>query len=83
MYKHEIRKCPKTCMNPENTNICNEEPMEGCVCDQGYVLNGEDCIPEEDCGCAFTVDGDTIVMYEVGDTDICLYGCHGMTSGWA
>lgn len=25
--------------------------MEGCQCDQGYVLNGKSCILPQNCGC--------------------------------
>ncbi|KAJ8038277.1 Mucin-4 [Holothuria leucospilota] len=49
--------CPPSCqeklgMKPPlicGTDICSE----GCFCKDGYVLNGDECTPDEECGCLF------------------------------
>ncbi|XP_034292514.2 zonadhesin [Pantherophis guttatus] len=48
--------CPATCLDPEPQNGCPALPcVEGCVCDQGSVLSGDQCVPLSQCGCT---DGD-------------------------
>uniref|UniRef100_A0A8C6J0V3 Uncharacterized protein n=1 Tax=Melopsittacus undulatus TaxID=13146 RepID=A0A8C6J0V3_MELUD len=42
--------CPTTCRGL--TSACTSTPCtEGCFCDRGYVLSGDDCVPVSDCGC--------------------------------
>jgi hypothetical protein len=51
---YELRaECPKTCVNPSGNYDCGLiKPVEGCYCQNGYVLNGEGvCIKLEECGC--------------------------------
>uniref|UniRef100_A0A8C8EBB2 VWFD domain-containing protein n=1 Tax=Otus sunia TaxID=257818 RepID=A0A8C8EBB2_9STRI len=38
----DASKCPKTC-------------VEGCRCEDGYIFDGEGCVPKDQCGCF--VDG--------------------------
>ncbi|NWS50589.1 FCGBP protein, partial [Probosciger aterrimus] len=42
--------CPTTCRGV--STACSSTPCtEGCFCDQGFVLSGDECVPEAECGC--------------------------------
>ncbi|XP_078685485.1 zonadhesin-like [Branchiostoma floridae x Branchiostoma belcheri] len=43
--------CPATCSDPDAPNNCPEQCVEGCACNPGFVLSGQSCVPEEECGC--------------------------------
>ncbi|XP_069497230.1 IgGFc-binding protein-like [Ambystoma mexicanum] len=45
--------CPTTCYNPASTANCSLPCREGCYCDSGFVLSGEECIALKDCGCVY------------------------------
>ncbi|XP_056457899.1 IgGFc-binding protein [Gadus chalcogrammus] len=47
--------CPATCQTNLASLGCDEPCREGCVCEEGFVLSGERCVPVSQCGC---VDGD-------------------------
>ncbi|XP_071837330.1 uncharacterized protein [Apostichopus japonicus] len=42
-------KCEGSCADPTCTESCSSTPT--CVCPDGFLMDGEDCIPREDCGC--------------------------------
>ena len=52
-YEPCASACPVTCANDTDSNPanCDVACQEGCVCDDGYVLDGAECIPKVDCGC--------------------------------
>ncbi|CAG5078437.1 Oidioi.mRNA.OKI2018_I69.PAR.g8984.t1.cds [Oikopleura dioica] len=45
----------RTCRNRHQSDFercgANTEIDSMCVCEPGFILDGEDCIPEENCGC--------------------------------
>ncbi|XP_044147025.1 zonadhesin-like [Bufo gargarizans] len=45
--------CPSTCTNIYAPDVCDKPTtcMEGCVCDNGYALSGDQCVPLKSCGC--------------------------------
>nr|XP_033814887.1 IgGFc-binding protein-like [Geotrypetes seraphini] len=43
--------CPTTCSGPVTFSSCDSSPVEGCFCDEDYVLSGDKCVPESECGC--------------------------------
>ncbi|KAJ8033342.1 Ficolin-1 [Holothuria leucospilota] len=45
--------CHGTCNQPEVRNVCNNNchQGEGCVCPDGFLFKGSDCVPENECGC--------------------------------
>ncbi|XP_077137851.1 IgGFc-binding protein-like [Ranitomeya variabilis] len=43
--------CPATCANPASPSSCSLPCTEGCICDAGYVLYENKCVPSDQCGC--------------------------------
>ncbi|XP_063041987.1 IgGFc-binding protein-like [Engraulis encrasicolus] len=43
--------CPATCGDPEAPRRCQAYCAETCTCDEGFVRNGDKCIPQSQCGC--------------------------------
>ncbi|NXX95018.1 ZAN protein, partial [Centropus bengalensis] len=51
IYKGCGTRCPSTCLNISAVDTCSSLPVEGCFCKEGYVLSGDNCVPESSCGC--------------------------------
>ncbi|GCC20590.1 hypothetical protein chiPu_0019153 [Chiloscyllium punctatum] len=45
--------CPMTCVSLEQDVVCTLPCVEGCQCDQGFVLKDGHCIPKSHCGCVY------------------------------
>ncbi|XP_060137932.1 zonadhesin [Zootoca vivipara] len=43
--------CPATCIEPTSRDSCNLPCVEGCTCNEGFVLSGDQCVPHSQCGC--------------------------------
>ncbi|KAM9837942.1 alpha-tectorin-like [Aulostomus maculatus] len=43
--------CPSTCPSLSFPFSCGTLCQEGCQCDDGFVLNGDQCVPPTACGC--------------------------------
>uniref|UniRef100_A0A2K6S2L0 VWFD domain-containing protein n=1 Tax=Saimiri boliviensis boliviensis TaxID=39432 RepID=A0A2K6S2L0_SAIBB len=43
--------CPLSCGDLPVPGGCGSECHEGCVCDEGFALSGESCVPLASCGC--------------------------------
>ncbi|XP_072266261.1 IgGFc-binding protein-like [Pyxicephalus adspersus] len=43
--------CPSTCFNSPAVAPCKSESVEGCFCNDSYVLSGDKCVPQSECGC--------------------------------
>ncbi|KAJ8033071.1 Fibrinogen-like protein A [Holothuria leucospilota] len=42
--------CQRTCQDPYGChNTCTED--DTCICSEHFYLKGEDCVPQEECGC--------------------------------
>ncbi|XP_071836747.1 uncharacterized protein [Apostichopus japonicus] len=42
-------KCEGSCADPTCTESCSSTPT--CVCPDGFLMDGEDCVPRENCSC--------------------------------
>ena len=46
--------CQPRCGDPNpNTDNCDVISLVACYCKEGYVISGEVCVKEEDCGCEY------------------------------
>ncbi|KAJ7304149.1 hypothetical protein JRQ81_011678 [Phrynocephalus forsythii] len=43
--------CPATCSNQTAPSTCKDPCAATCQCNEGYVLNGDSCVPAESCNC--------------------------------
>uniref|UniRef100_A0A8I4A110 VWFD domain-containing protein n=1 Tax=Callithrix jacchus TaxID=9483 RepID=A0A8I4A110_CALJA len=43
--------CPVSCPSLSAPEGCESACREGCVCDAGFVLSGDSCVPVGQCGC--------------------------------
>ncbi|XP_022415971.1 alpha-tectorin isoform X8 [Delphinapterus leucas] len=49
----ECMMCTETCETLALGPICVDSCSEGCQCDEGYALQGSQCVPRSECGCNF------------------------------
>ncbi|KFW81499.1 Zonadhesin, partial [Manacus vitellinus] len=45
--------CPATCVDRQAPQNCSKPCVEGCACTSGFLLSGDTCVPEAQCGCLF------------------------------
>ncbi|KAM4568117.1 IgGFc-binding protein [Fundulus diaphanus] len=45
--------CPATCSDPTAPSMCKRPCVETCTCDKGFVLSGDNCVPNAKCGCNY------------------------------
>lgn len=45
--------CPATCVDQHAPLNCSKPCVEGCACSSGFLLSGDTCVPEDNCGCHF------------------------------
>ncbi|KAM9231053.1 IgGFc-binding protein-like [Leptosomus discolor] len=50
-YEPCAAACPATCFDPMAPATCSLPCVEGCVCDSGYLLYNNRCVPSQQCGC--------------------------------
>ncbi|XP_073179609.1 LOW QUALITY PROTEIN: IgGFc-binding protein-like [Lepidochelys kempii] len=50
-YEVCARGCQPTCSSLYAPVQCSAQCWEGCVCDEGFVLSGDRCVPMSQCGC--------------------------------
>ncbi|XP_075697037.1 IgGFc-binding protein-like [Rhinoderma darwinii] len=55
--------CPVTCNELSSPEGCVGNCTEGCMCNNGFILSGGQCVPISGCGCNFNG-----VYYSVGES---------------
>ena len=53
VYQILASACPATCTDPNARRGCSEKPVEGCDCPDGFLLDGDNCVPPDECGCRY------------------------------
>ena len=61
--------CQRMCGDQSGQQVmCTQEqqqPMEGCVCEEDYFWNGDRCVNASDCGCSYRYPDGTDVVIQV------------------
>ncbi|XP_060132429.1 IgGFc-binding protein [Zootoca vivipara] len=52
-YELCASSCQQTCSSLYSPLPCSAHCAEGCVCDEGFVLSGDRCVPMSQCGCVY------------------------------
>ncbi|XP_074402790.1 IgGFc-binding protein [Zonotrichia albicollis] len=52
-YDSCMTGCPATCVDQHAPQNCSKPCVEGCACSSGFLLSGDTCVPEANCGCHF------------------------------
>uniref|UniRef100_A0A8C3V3V6 VWFD domain-containing protein n=1 Tax=Catharus ustulatus TaxID=91951 RepID=A0A8C3V3V6_CATUS len=70
--------CPATCVDQQAPQNCSKPCVEGCACSSGFLLSGDTCVPEENCGCLFegnyyTVSENPALVCTPARPLLCLY----------
>ncbi|XP_072040247.1 zonadhesin-like isoform X2 [Amphiura filiformis] len=82
-----------TCMDLNRKyEPCQILPRDGCVCDDGFIFEGDLCIPESKCGCVdenrkYQLQGTSVISVDCAQNCICAqngwvcenHGCDGNT----
>ncbi|XP_074991089.1 IgGFc-binding protein [Calonectris borealis] len=50
-YELCTRTCDRTCASLSASTQCTNKCFEGCQCDEGFLFNGDECVPMDSCGC--------------------------------
>ncbi|XP_077146435.1 IgGFc-binding protein-like isoform X6 [Ranitomeya variabilis] len=79
-FQHCGTACPATCVNPAAPDTCSLPCTESCICDAGYVLYGNKCVPEDKCGC-WDDDKHYPVDSEFWTDDTCSTKCRCPSAG--
>uniref|UniRef100_H3AZN9 Fc gamma binding protein n=1 Tax=Latimeria chalumnae TaxID=7897 RepID=H3AZN9_LATCH len=71
--------CENSCAGLSSAPTCSKKCFEGCQCDDGFVSDGEGCVPLEQCGC--TREGLYYKANEVLYLDRCTKKCQCLPTG--
>ncbi|KAF1494075.1 IgGFc-binding protein, partial [Megadyptes antipodes antipodes] len=52
-YELCTRTCDHTCASLSASVQCTNKCFEGCQCDEGFLFNGDECVPMDACGCLY------------------------------
>ncbi|KAF1522257.1 IgGFc-binding protein, partial [Eudyptes sclateri] len=65
--------CVNSCTGLEDASKCPKTCVEGCDCNEGYIFDGQSCVPKDKCGCF--VDGKYYKPHESVLKDNCQQHC--------
>ncbi|XP_071836025.1 uncharacterized protein [Apostichopus japonicus] len=66
---NECQLCEATCADPDSCINTSCKGSHSCVCPDGFLMNGDNCIRIEDCGCFMEneTDGERGVLLKEGE----------------
>uniref|UniRef100_UPI00398F30FB von Willebrand factor n=1 Tax=Pristiophorus japonicus TaxID=55135 RepID=UPI00398F30FB len=50
-YQVCVPACARTCRSLNINQLCHEQCMDGCICEDGKVLDGDTCVASSECSC--------------------------------
>ncbi|NWS09597.1 ZAN protein, partial [Motacilla alba] len=71
--------CPATCVDQQAPQNCSKPCVEGCACSSGFLLSGDTCVPEANCGCHF--EGNYYTEGESSVNENCTRRCRCESKG--
>nr|XP_006820016.1 PREDICTED: neurogenic locus Notch protein-like [Saccoglossus kowalevskii] len=76
VYNHTISPCTNTCVDQSPHYQCPDRRLvDGCVCQEGYLLNMGECVPDNQCPCEYDERylqfGDTVTLEECDEDCTC------------
>ncbi|KAL2080137.1 hypothetical protein ACEWY4_023930 [Coilia grayii] len=80
-YEHCGTACPATCTNKGVVSDCDAPCVEGCMCDAGFVLRGNKCVPQSECGCLYKKTGSYVAPGATFWTESCRELCTCESNG--
>ncbi|XP_064161333.1 IgGFc-binding protein-like isoform X1 [Anguilla rostrata] len=67
--------CDRNCMAFSGQSICPAICLEGCQCDEGFVADGNQCVPLLSCGCSvngtYLKSGETVYVSQCSQKCTC------------
>ncbi|KAK3772184.1 hypothetical protein RRG08_035225 [Elysia crispata] len=68
--------CQRRCNEePGTQGVCDEEPVEGCACKDGFRRRNNKCVPKEECGCRVMDHEGNLIKYLQPDETVILPKC--------
>ncbi|NXF27926.1 ZAN protein, partial [Rhodinocichla rosea] len=78
-YDSCMTGCPATCVDQQAPQNCSKPCVEGCACSSGFLLSGDTCVPEANCGCHF--EGNYYAQGESSVNENCTRRCRCEAKG--
>ncbi|XP_041058158.1 von Willebrand factor [Carcharodon carcharias] len=50
-YQACVPACEQTCRSLNINQLCHEQCMDGCTCEDGKILDGDTCVASSECSC--------------------------------
>ncbi|NWS64962.1 FCGBP protein, partial [Chunga burmeisteri] len=74
-YELCARTCDRACAGLSAEPPCTQKCFEGCQCDEGFLFNGDECVPPDSCGCLhrgrYFEIAETVLSPDCGESCTC------------
>ncbi|XP_053089075.1 zonadhesin, like isoform X2 [Pangasianodon hypophthalmus] len=80
IYTACMTACPASCADLAAPSECDQTAcLEGCQCNPGFAMSGDECVPYNECGCTYL--GRYYTLNEPFVTEDCVQSCQCTTTG--